>query len=227
MTNRSSPVPLPHGPPRTIDSPEAFATRALVHARDRMLTACEAIAMIGSLAAQWKKPWTPNLSLVRAAIQDGSAGAGEQAAHVLPGQVLIDGKKPWSVVRGDRAIAAFIARFEVTAAVPTAFNVADSQAEKAGLKSAFLRACEAAWTRVAAGDRDLTPVFASFLDDATRAFEKAKLSKDKRSESATRRGDGSASDERDYESLILRVYCSHGVTAKEASTRFSVSRYIT
>jgi hypothetical protein len=223
MSNRSSPVPLPHGPPRAIGSPEEFAERAVEHARDRLFTACEAIAMIGALAAQWTKPWTPNLSLVRAAIQDGSAGAGEQAAHVLPGQILIDGKTPWSIARSDRAIAAFIARFEVTAAVPSAFNVADSEAEKAGLKSAFLRACERAWVSVAAGTRDLTPIFETFLEDATRAFEKAELAKGERSTTAMRRGDGSVSDERLYESLILRLYRVHGVTAKEASRRFRIA----
>lgn len=225
MSNRSSPVPLPHGPPQAIWSKEEFAERAVIHARERLLTACEAIAMIGGLAAHWKNSWTPQLSLTGAVIQDGSAGAGDQAAHVLPGQILIDGKAPWSLASGDRAIAAFLSRFEVTAAVPAAFNRADSQAETAGLKSAFLSACERAWACVARGNREMTPVFATFLEDATRAFERAEMSKRERSNAATRLGDSSASDARLYESLVLRFYRVHGVTAKEASQRFNMATY--
>jgi hypothetical protein len=225
MSNRKFLVPVRHGPPRSYGSIEAVAEHAVEHARTRLLVACEAIAMIGGLALQWQKPYSPRFSLKRAEIQDGTAGAGEQAAHVLPGQLLIDGKRPWALARGDRMIAALVARFEVTAAVPTPFNTADSAAERAGLKDAFREACARAWSRVAAGERDLTPTYEEFLAAATRAFEAAELRKTDRRAAATRRGEGAASDERFVESLILRLYQVHGVTAEEASRRFPLRRF--
>lgn len=223
MSHRTSPVSHPHGPPRAYRSLEELGARAIVHAQERLLTACEAIAMIGGIATRWQKPYSPRLSVSRAHVVDGSAGPGEQAAHVLPGQLLIDGRKPWALARGDRQIAAWIARFEVTAALPTPFNVADSQAEGAGLKAAFLHGCENAWTRVAAGERDLTATFAEFLADATRAFERAELSKAEKSGAAR---STHASDERLVESIILRMYKAHGVTAEEANRRFPLSRFV-
>lgn len=224
MSNRKFLVPLPHGAPRSYGSLEELGEHAVQHARTRLLTACEAIAMIAALALQWDKPHTPRLSLRRAEIQDGTAGAGEQAAHVLPGQVLIDGKRPWSLARGDRMIAALVARFEVTAAVPTPFNTADSAAERAGLKDAFLGACERAWTRVRDGERDLTATYGEFLADATRAFELAELRKEDKRDTAARRGRQDASDERTVEGIILRLYKAHGVTAEEANRLYPLSK---
>ena len=221
--HRSSPVSHPHRQPRAYRSLEALGARAILHAQERLLTACEAIAMIGGIAKRWQKPYSPTLTVTRARVQDGSAGAGEQAAHVLPGQLLIDGRAPWALAQGDRQIAAWIARFEVTAAVPTPFNVADSQAERAGLKAGFLRACENAWTRVAAGEVDLTATYAEFLADATRAFEAAELAKEQRSQAAS---SAHASDERLVESIILRMYKAHGVTAEEANRRYPLSRFV-
>jgi hypothetical protein len=225
MSDRAFLVPVPHGPPRVYGSLEEWAGHAAGHAHARLLVACEAIAMIGGLAAHWQKPHAPRLSLQRARIQDGTAGPGEQAAHMLPGQLLIDGRPPWAMARGDRRIAAWLARFEVTAAVPTPFNTADSAAERAGLKDAFLRACEGAWSRVVAGERDLTPTYGGFLADADRAFDRAQLRKDGRRAAAARRGEAHASDERFVEGVILRLYKAHGVTAEEATRRFPLAAF--
>lgn len=182
--------------------------------------------MIGALAVQWQKPHTPRLSLRRAEIQDGTAGAGEQAAHLLPAQVLIDGKRPWSLARGDTTIAALVARFEVTAAVPTPFNTADSAAERAGLKQAFLEACERAWSCVASGERDLTSTYRTFLADATRAFARAELRKADRETAAARKGDTRAGEDRLVERVILRLYQTHGVTAEEAARLFPLTKFV-
>jgi hypothetical protein len=225
MSDRRFLVPVSHGPPRTYGSRQDVGEHATHHARNRLLTACEAIAMIGGLALQWQKPYTPRLTLKRAEIQDGTAGAGEQAAHVLPGQVLIDGKRPWALARGDKAIAAWVGQFEVTAAVPTPFNTADSAAERAGLKAAFRRACERAWARASDGERDLTPTFDEFLVNATRAFASAELRKEEKRAAAARKGEAYTSDERLVERVILRLYQAHGVTGEEASRRFPLTRF--
>jgi len=194
------------------------------HARNRLLHACEAISWIGGLAPQWQKRHTPVISLKGAAVQDATAGSGEQAAHVLPGQILIDGNPPWALAKGDAAKVAWLARFMVTSAVPVSFNTADSAAEKAGLKDAFRVACERAWVNVRAGQRDLTATYEEFLDDADRAFQSAEHGKQGRRASASSKGDTRTSDERYIESPILRMYRTHGVTAKEAARMFPLKR---
>ena len=225
MSNRKFLIPVPHGPPRSYESLEELGSHAVGHARNRLLTACEAIAMIGGLALQGPKKHTPHFSMKRAELQDGTAGAGEQAAHILPGQLLIGGKRPWALARGDKMIAAWIARFEVTAAVPTPFNSADSAAERAGLKDAFLQACEHAWSRVMQGERDLTATYREFLVAATRAFEKAELVKGVKQVATLQKGEIHASGERLVETVILRLYKAHGVTAGEANRMFPLSKF--
>jgi hypothetical protein len=163
----------------------------------------------------------PQFSITGAAIQDATAGSGEEAAHVLVGQLLIDGKPPWTLVRDEAEKAAWLARFMVTSAVPVPFNVADSAAERAGLKEAFRQACESAWRSAAAsrGVRNLTAVYALFLEAADQAFQRAESGKQgKRAAAATK--NASASDERFVESVILRMYRLHGVTAGEANKLF-------
>lgn len=220
MADRKFLVSMPHGAPRAYASIEAVLVHAAQHARNRLLHACEAISWIGALAPQWRKRHTPVFSLKGAAIQDATAGSGEQAAHVLPGQILIDGNPPWALASGEATKVAWLARFMVTSAVPVSFNTADSAAEKAGLKDGFRQACERAWSAVLGGQRDLSPTFALFLKDADRAFQNAEHAKRNRQASASSKGDTRTSDERYVESLILRMYRAHGVTAKDAARMF-------
>src|SRR6478752_171035 len=142
--SRSFPVSMSHGQPQTYGSPEAVLVHAAEHARNRLLHSCEAISWIGGLALR-RPTIAPQFSITGAKIQDATAGSGEEAAHVLVGQLLIDGKPPWTFVSGDAEKVAWLARFMVTSAVPAPFNVADSAAERAGLKEAFRQACESAW----------------------------------------------------------------------------------
>jgi hypothetical protein len=220
MPDRKFLVSMPHGPPGSYASIEAVLVHACEHARNRLLHACEAITWVGGLALQWTKPHTPLFSLKGAEVQDATAGSGEQAAHVLPGQILIDGNPPWALARGDAMKVAWLARFMVTSAVPVPFNTADSAAEQAGLKEAFRLACERAWSRAAAGQRDLTPTYEAFLEDADRAFQTAEHAKRGKRAAAASKGDARASDERLVEALILRTYRVHGVTAREANRIF-------
>jgi hypothetical protein len=213
-------VTMSHGTPRAYASPDAFVADAIGHARNRLLHGCEAIAWVGGLSLQWRKRHTPRVSLRGAAVQDATAGPGEQAAHLLAGQILIDGRPPWALASGDAMKVAWLARFMVTSAVPTPFNTADSAAERAGLKEAFRGACERAWSRAAGGERDLTPTFAEFLAAADRAFLAAELGKDARQRSLASGGNAVASDDRVVEAVILRAYRAHGVTAREAAVLF-------
>lgn len=220
MPHRAFLVPVAHGSPRTYGSVEAVLAHALGHARNRLLHACEAISWVGGLALGGPTRPTPVFSLAGATVQDGTAGGDEQAAHVLPGQLLIDGRPPWVLAGGESAKIAWLARFMVTAAVPAPFNRADSAAEGAGLKEAFRGGCARAWTCVAGGGRDLTATYELFLADADRAFQRADTAKEAKQTAAAARGRGAARDERLVERLILRAYRAHGVTAKEANRLF-------
>lgn len=219
MSTRSFPVPLPHGSPRTYDSLEGVVAGAASHAHNRLLHACEAIALTAGMSLAWRKRHTPTFTVVGAKVQDATAARGEQAAHVLPGQLLIDGQPPWMVVGGERLKVAWLARFMVTSSVPVSFNVADSAAEQAGLKEAFRAACEAAWVGARGGMRDLTPTYTSFLADANRAFLRAELAKGGKQAAADARRSGKG-DDRLVEKIILRAYRVHGVTAADANRAF-------
>ncbi len=219
MSTRSFPVPLPHGSPRTYDSLESVIAGAAAHAHNRLLHACEAISLVAAMSLAWKKRHTPTFTVVGAKVQDATAARGEQAAHVLPGQLLIDGQPPWTVVGGARLKVAWLARFMVTSSVPVSFNVADSAAELAGLKEAFRAACESAWTGTRGGARDMTPTYESFLIDADRAFLRAELAKGGKQAAADARRNAKG-DDRLVEKLILRSYRVHGVTAADANRAF-------
>ena len=217
--SRSFPVSMSHGQPQTYGSAEAVLVHAAEHARNRLLHSCEAISWIGGLALRGPAV-ARQFSITGAKIQDATAGSGEEAAHVLVGQLLIDGKPPWTFITGDAEKVAWLARFMVTSAVPAPFNVADSAAERAGLKEAFRQACESAWRQASSkGPRNLTSVYALFLESADQAFQRAEQGKqNKRDAAATK--NASASDERFVESVILRAYRLHGVTAAEANKLF-------
>jgi hypothetical protein len=217
--SRAFPVSIPHGPARTYSSSADVLMDAAGHARNRLLHSCEAVSLIGGLALQHPGR-TPSFTIEGAKVQDAKARSGEQAAHVLPGQILIDGKPPWSFAGGENERVAWLARFMVTSAVPAPFNVADSAAEKAGLKEAFRQACERAWQAAGAGRRTLIPVFDLLLEDANLAFQKAEQGKQGKRATASASGDSGAGDERFVESLILRMYRLHGVTAGEANRLF-------
>jgi len=222
MPPRSSPVSLPHGPARVYTSPEAIRARAIQHAEERLEFACETISLLGSLALQWTRPYTPTITIAAAAVQDAKAHGGEQAAHILPGQIYVAGMKPWELAKGHRLHVKLLARFEVTAAVPAAMNVADSAAESAGLREAFRKACEQSWQRAIAGVRDLTPTFEDFLKDANRAFLAAMLAKHDKSNEAALKLDFAAGINRWGDAITLRLYRAHGVTAKEMGRQYPI-----
>lgn len=222
MAPRDFPVSIPHGDPRS--DLRSYSTigellgDAAGHARNRLLHACEAIAWVGGLALRAKPgARTPAMTIVGARVQDATARGGEQAAHVLPGQLLLDGREPWTLVQGEQARLAWLTRFMVTSPVPAPFNRADSAAEAAGLKEAFRHACEQAWSRVARGERDLLATHAAFLAAADRAFLEAEQGKGAR---ATSGATQAVRNERLVESVLLRAYRAHGVTAEEANRRF-------
>ena len=96
----------------------------------------------------------------RAHVQDRSAAAGNQAAHLLPGQILVSGKPVWQLANPPTAAARAQAWqaslrtqacFARTNNLPAIFNRADSQAEQMaaaagrGLKLQFADSVQLMW----------------------------------------------------------------------------------
>ena len=216
MSDRIFPINLPHDPTRGSGSPGL----AQGHSRTRLLNACEMICWVGRLAMRPNTPSAPVFTIVKANLQDATAGPERHAAHILPGQILINGSPPSKLDGGDIEKAGWAARFMVTSPVPPSVNKADSAAEAAGLKEAFRHACEVAWTRVKSNGRDLTSTYETFLRDADRAFIRAGLAKEEKHLSASSGGDSSAAFKRAEERIVLLLFRSHAVTAEEANLRF-------
>jgi hypothetical protein len=214
---------MSHDPRRPGAPKDGDVVQAMGHARNRLLHACEAISLIAGLALLWRKSYTPVFTVKGAKLQDSTAPDGQQAAHLLPGQILIDGQTPWDLASGDTKVAAWQARFMVTSAVPASFNKADSAAEANGLKEAFRAACERAWSYAIGGGRDLTAIYETFLADADRAFQDAENAKHARQTSTAALGATSTSEDRLVERVILKIYRLHGVTAKEANRLFPLA----
>ena len=68
------------------------------------------------------------------------------------------------------------------------------------------------------------PVFDLLLQDANQAFQKAEQGKHGKRALASASGDSATGDERFVESLILRMYRLHGVTAGEANRLFPLAQ---
>lgn len=65
-----------------------------------------------------------------------------QAAHVLPGQVMVDGRYPWLYFKDITRARTLQSLFAEVRALPANFNKADSAAENKGLTEAFRAAAE-------------------------------------------------------------------------------------
>jgi hypothetical protein len=209
-------VRIPHPAPRHYGSIDEVWRHAARHAQNRLLHACEMITWISGFAGRWKKSYSPAISVRGNPPQDGSAGEGWEAAHLLPGLILIDDKPVWAFAATDATEIALKARFTVTALVEVSFNRADSAVESSGLRAGFRQACGQAWLRATPDASALIPIFGAFIKDADAAVLRAKLAKEvKRNEAKTE----SASLDRWLEMSALECYRSHGLTAEEVARR--------
>ncbi len=82
----------------------------------------------------------PMVSCIAAVRQFFRAEDGEQAAHLLPGQITIDGAFPWLFLAGP-AVRRLENLFAYVEPLGADYNKADSAAESNGLTTAFAAAC--------------------------------------------------------------------------------------
>ncbi len=71
-----------------------------------------------------------------------SSSDGYQAAHYLPGQIMIDQQFPWTFIDDRRTRNSFECLFADVEHLPANFNKADSAAEDKGLKESLRVVCE-------------------------------------------------------------------------------------
>lgn len=118
--------------------------RALNHGMARNGRVAEVLCFMALIRdpARRRRPMlpVPNVSCAAAVRQFFRADDGEQAAHLLPGQISIDGAFPWLFLSGPaaRQLENLFAYVEPLGAD---YNKADSAAESSGLTDAFAAAC--------------------------------------------------------------------------------------
>jgi hypothetical protein len=117
---------------------------ALAHGASRNRHVAQVLCFIALLRdpARRIRPMLPlpDVTCTAAERQFFSASEGDQAAHLLPGQIRIDGVLPWLYLGGEaaRQLENLFASVEPLHAD---FNKADSAAEANGLTDAFAMAC--------------------------------------------------------------------------------------
>lgn len=135
---------------------------ALWHGRSRnarvakVLTYMAAIRMPGRrglpLAAN------PNVTCKGAEQQFFSASGDDQAAHLLPGQILIDNTYPWLFLQGEAA-RLLQNEFAYVEPIHANYNAADRLAERNGMVDSFAAACRAVLTGSGEPERDVANAY--------------------------------------------------------------------
>ena len=165
----------------------------------------------------------------KAVVQDVSATAGQQAAHLVPGQISVNGIAVWNLAH--RSYAPSIdssellrlqlqtkSTFAKTNVLPAEFNRADSEAEGSGsgtnlrLKHEFGRAVGGLWANARSGpqgivtiDRDaVVESLRHWFSTANIAYAMAAQRKVDRASSAS----GQARRRREAEARVLETYAN-------------------
>lgn len=106
-----------------------------------------------------------------------SAPGGPQAAHLLPGQILVGQSAPWEFLQGIAA-QKFKNLFGYVEPLHPNFNKADSAAEEKGLADAFAAACQRVLAGTAAPERDIGEAYGRvWVPGARAAFAAAAAQK--------------------------------------------------
>lgn len=123
---------------------ESDPRRALNHGMARNGRVAEALCFMALIRDPARRrrslPAIPSVSCTAAVRQFFRAGDDEQAAHLLPGQLSIDGAFPWLFLAGPAA-RQLENLFAYVEPLRADYNKADSAAEANGLTDAFAGAC--------------------------------------------------------------------------------------
>lgn len=155
--------------------------RALNHGLARNGRVAEALCFMALIRdpVRRKRPMlpVPNVSCTAAVRQFFRADDGEQAAHLLPGQISIDGVFPWLFLSGPAA-RQLENLFGYVEPLRADYNKADSAAEANGLTDAFAGACRGVLTGKGEAAADIVAAYDQvWLPGALAAFAAAEAQK--------------------------------------------------
>lgn len=122
----------------------ADPARAIAHGCSRNSHVVKVLSYMALLRAEGRAgpplAVQPSVACTAAVRQFFSASDGDQAAHLLPGQIRIDGQFPWLYLQG-AAARQLENEFAYVEPMHANFNKADSAAEANGMADAFADAC--------------------------------------------------------------------------------------
>ncbi|MCO5093522.1 hypothetical protein [Bosea sp. (in: a-proteobacteria)] len=155
--------------------------RALEHGAARNGRVAEALCFMALIRdpARRVRPLlpVPNVSCTAAVRQFFRADDGEQAAHLLPGQISIDGAFAWLFLSGPAA-RRLENLFAYVEPLRADFNKADSAAEANGLSDAFADACRRVLTGRGEAAADIVAAYEQgWVSGALAAFAAAEAQK--------------------------------------------------
>lgn len=146
---------------------------ALNHSRSRNGHVVKVLCHIALLRdpARLVRPLSPRPSITCAAAerQFFRASDGQQAAHLLPGQIKVDGANPWTYLRSAQEARAFENLFAYVEPLDANVNKADSAAEANGLTAAFADACRFVLAGAGAPERDIETAYIRVWQPGARA----------------------------------------------------------
>jgi len=135
---------------------------ALWHGRSRNARVAKVLVYMAAIRmpGQGGLPLTPNPSVTckGAEQQFFSASGVNQAAHLLPGQILIDNTYPWLFLQGEPA-RLLQNEFAYVEPIHANYNAADRLAERNGMVDAFAAACRAVLTGTGEAERDVSNAY--------------------------------------------------------------------
>ncbi|WID97088.1 hypothetical protein QO058_02035 [Bosea vestrisii] len=136
--------------------------KAIWHGHSRNARVAKVLVYMAAIRmpGQGGLPLTPNPSVTcKGAEQQFFSASGEnQAAHLLPGQILIDNAYPWLFLQGEPA-RLLQNEFAYVDPIHANYNAADRLAERNGMVDTFAAACRAILTSAGEPERDVSNAY--------------------------------------------------------------------
>jgi hypothetical protein len=136
--------------------------KAIWHGRSRNTRVAKVLVYMAAIRMPDRPglPLTPNPSVTcKGAEQQFFSASGEnQAAHLLPGQILIDNTYPWLFLQGEPA-RRLQNEFAYVDPIHANYNAADRVAERNGMVDTFAAACRAVLTSAGEAEIDVSNAY--------------------------------------------------------------------
>ncbi len=123
-------------------------------------------------------PANPDVTCTAAIRRLFAARGGQQAAHLLPGQIRINNQLPWSFLKEPHVARALENEFAFMTPLDANFNKADSACESKGLTEAFALACGHVLKGKGVPTADIVKAYRDvFVPTAREAYDDAEAQK--------------------------------------------------